>query len=368
MKTITITAGQIGLVFRNGSLTKVLKEGKYWIRFNSRVMLFDLSKPFVSSIELNVLLKDKELAQMLDIIEIQDKEIGLLYENKNFKQVLKPGRYAFWKEIMEYNCIKADISKVHIGENIDKNLFSTPELSQFVRVLSIEPYEKALLYIDEKFVEVLDPGDYFYWKNNTKIKLIKTDMRNQQIEVSGQEILSKDKASLRINFFARYRVVDILKALKENKDFTQQIYVLMQLALREYIGTQNLDELLDNKESIASYVQDYLKEKVQKLGIEILDSGVKDIILPGDVKEIMNQVLVAQKKAQANIITRREETASTRSLLNTAKLMEDNAMLFKLKEMEYVEKIADKINTISLSGGNQVVQQLKEIFSTSENG
>jgi len=80
------------------------------------------------------------------------------------------------------------------------------------------------------------------------------------------------------------------------------------------------------------------------------------------MKEIMNQVLVAQKKAEANVIMRREETASTRSLLNTAKLMEENSMLFKLKEMEYVEKIADKINSISLSGGNLIVDQLKDIF------
>ena len=84
--------------------------------------------------------------------------------------------------------------------------------------------------------------------------------------------------------------------------------------------------------------------------------------MPGEVKEIMNQVLVAQKKAEANVIMRREETASTRSLLNTAKLMEENSMLFKLKEMEYVEKIADKINSISSSGGNQIIDQLKDIF------
>jgi regulator of protease activity HflC (stomatin/prohibitin superfamily) len=93
-----------------------------------------------------------------------------------------------------------------------------------------------------------------------------------------------------------------------------------------------------------------------------MDFGVKDIVLPGDVKEIMNQVLVAEKRAQANVIMRREETASTRSLLNTAKLMEENAMLFKLKEMEYVEKIAEKIQTIQLSGGGQLVDQLKQLF------
>jgi len=97
--------------------------------------------------------------------------------------------------------------------------------------------------------------------------------------------------------------------------------------------------------------------------VKVLNCGIRDIILTGEMKEIMNQVLVAQKRAQANIITRREETASTRSLLNTAKLMEDNEMLYKLKEMEYVEKIADKIGEITLSGNGGMVKQLKDIFS-----
>jgi regulator of protease activity HflC (stomatin/prohibitin superfamily) len=94
-----------------------------------------------------------------------------------------------------------------------------------------------------------------------------------------------------------------------------------------------------------------------------LDCGIRDIILPGDVKDIMNQVLVAEKRAQANVIMRREETASTRSLLNTAKLMEENTMLYKLKEMEYVEKIAEKINTISVNGSGDLIGQLKQIFA-----
>ncbi len=98
------------------------------------------------------------------------------------------------------------------------------------------------------------------------------------------------------------------------------------------------------------------------MGLTLLTCGVKDVILPGDVRDIMNQVLIAEKRAQANSIMRREETASTRSLLNTAKLMEENSMLFKLKEMEYVEKIAEKINTISVSGNGQIVDQLKQLF------
>lgn len=79
------------------------------------------------------------------------------------------------------------------------------------------------------------------------------------------------------------------------------------------------------------------------MAVTALNCGIRDVILTGEMKDIMNQGLVAQKKVQANVIARREETASTRSLLNTAKLIEENDMLYKLKEMEYVEKITDKI-------------------------
>ena len=61
-------------------------------------------------------------------------------------------------------------------------------------------------------------------------------------------------------------------------------------------------------------------------------------------------------------IVSRKSTASTRSLLNTAKLMEDNPMLFKLKEMEYVEKITEKVSTISVSGNGVLLDQLRQIF------
>ena len=164
----------------------------------------------------------------------------------------------------------------------------------------------------------------------------------------------------------QYKVVDIEKALLDNKDYEKQLYILMQLALRTYVGGYTLDELLENKENIATAVFDEVSKNTVQLGVKVLNCGMRDVILTGDMKEIMNQVLIAQKKAQANVITRREETASTRSLLNTAKLMEDNEMLFKLKEMEYVEKIADKIGEITVSGNGNMVKQLKEIFAVNK--
>ncbi len=362
MKRVIVANGKIGLVFKNGNYKRVITEGAHWLYPFEDVTLYDMSKPFYPSVELNILLKDEVLAGYLTIVEVKDNEIALQYENGNFKNVLVPGRYAFWKGLTAFSFVKADLSKIEITENIDVDTLMKREILPYVRVYVVGSYEKGILYINGKFDRIIDTGMYYFWRNAIPVSLVKTDLRQLQMEISGQEILTKDKAAIRVNAFAQYKVSDIVKALMQNKDYDKQLYILLQLALREFVGTFLLDELLEKKEEISTYVLTALKEKADKLGVDILDFGIRDVILPGEVKDIMNQVLVAQKKAQANIITRREETASTRSLLNTAKLLEENDMLFKLKEMEYVEKIADKINSISLSGGNQLVDQLKDIF------
>lgn len=117
---------------------------------------------------------------------------------------------------------------------------------------------------------------------------------------------------------------------------------------------------------MSKYLLDTLKEKGKELYLSINEASVKDIILPGEIRDIMNTVLVAEKRAQANVITRREEVASTRSLLNTARLMDENATLYKLKELEYVERICEKVGNININGGSDVLSQLTGMLSSNK--
>jgi len=366
MKRVRINAGKVGLVFRKGDYVRVITEGKHWLNFRENVMIYSLENTFSSPIALEILLKDEALATLLEVVEVKDNELVLVFEKGNFKTVLSAGRYVYWKGLIKREFTSVDISKIYITEQINKNLFSNFELKKYVRTFEVATYEKAILLVDDVYTKTLEGGTYRFWKNDTTIKIAKADLRQLQLEVSGQELLTKDKASIRINFYTQYKVTDIEKALLENKDYEKQLYIIMQLALRAYVGTYTIDELLERKDTIAEAVFETVKSDATKLGVSILGCGIRDVILTGEMKEIMNQVLVAQKRAQANIITRREETASTRSLLNTAKLMEENEMLFKLKEMEYVEKIADKIGEITVNGNGGMVGQLKEIFAVSK--
>jgi len=366
MKRVRINAGTAGLVLKGSAYRKVLTEGSYWLMPNEKVVIADMALEFIPFIELSILLKDEKLAELLTIVEVMDNEIALQFEDKKFKRVLTPGKYAFWKGVIDYSFKLVNLDIKEISDEISMNILKRPEVLPYIRIYTVESYERGMLYSDGKFERIADPGVYTFWKNSETVSFIKADLRQQQVEISGQDILTKDKAALRVNFYTQYRIVDVEKAMVECKDCNKQLYILMQLALREYIGMYTLNEVLEKKTSVSEYILNNVLPKAEAIGIEVLDCGIRDIILPGEVKEIMNQVLIAEKKAQANIITRREETASTRSLLNTAKLMEDNEMLFKLKEMEYVEKIADKISSITLSGGNQVVDQLKNIFTPSK--
>lgn len=363
MRTTRIKQGTVGLVFKNGEYLRFLEAGKHWMSFNETIRIYSLFEKFQAPVELDILLKNQELAKRLILVEVKDNEIALQYEKGYLKTILKAGIHAFWKGEVAYSFKTIDLTITSEITDIDMNVLGLTSVAAYTRLFTVEAFEKGLLFVNGAFEKILGPGSYRFWNNATSVMLSKVDTRQMQLEVSGQEILTRDKAALRINFYVSYQVTDIEKAVIDNKNYVDQLYILMQFALREFIGTLTLDELLEKKDEVGKYILTNFSEKTKNLGVTLRNAGIRDVILPGEIKEIMNQVLVAQKKAQANTITRREETASTRSLLNTAKLMEDNKMLYQLKEMEYVEKIAEKIGEITVSGNGNAVEQLKEIFT-----
>lgn len=363
---IFVMNDQRGLLFKKGNFTRVLRPGKYYFNpfVDYKVIMQDVDKPFDSmGKNINLYLKDQELIEELTVIDIQDFEIAIHFEDGKLTDVLEPGKYAFWNVLKKHDFIVVNTKEPWVKAEIDASVYNNPKLAGYVSYFEVQTHEKGILYYNNVIQKTIESGRYFFWKSSTRVTIKNVDMRKQQIDMTGQEIMTEDKITLRLNFVCHYRIIDPLKVV-EIKAFEEQIYILLQLILREYVGALKLDELLSKKWEIGEYVLGHLKEKSEDLGIEFLHAGLKDIILPGDIKEILNTVLVAEKKAQANVITRREEIASTRSLLNTAKLMEENQTLYRLKELEFLEKICDKIGNVSLMGGGSLIEQLNALLST----
>ncbi|WP_158961394.1 slipin family protein [Myroides fluvii] len=362
MKKLQVKTNHVALVFNQGELQKVHSAGQYWLWGNKEVVEYNKAELFPMRRDMDALLKNEQLVEMLEIVDVMDNEVVLVYKNKIFHTAVAAGRYIYWKDNGIYSFERYQTTTLEVPVAIARNIRTKGNMLNFLRMYTVGANEKGLLFVDEQFQGVLNAGDYCYWKNEIKVQVLVVDVRQQTMDMNGQEILTKDKVQLRINFNIVYQVRDLLIAYVANKEVEKQMYNVVQLMLRQKVGRLSFDELMENKENVSQAILEDVQAELVALGIDLKACGIKDIILPGDIREIMNQVLIAEKKAQANMITRREETAATRSLLNTAKLMEENDMLMRLKEMEYMEKIADKVGEISLSGGGNVLKQLKEVF------
>lgn len=365
MFKVNIKYDERGLLFKNGNYVKCLQPGKH--SFNPlkkyKVVKADVNELFdPAGRNINIYLEDTDLLSELTVLKVEDYQIAIHFEDGKLSDVLTTGKYAFWNVLKKHDFIVVDKRNPEIDPNIDISVFTHPQLLGYVTHHHVMSHEQGILYFDNVVQKVLKPGMYSFWKGPVQVMVQKMDLRQQQIDMTGQEIMTEDKISMRLNFVCHYKITDPLKVMQINS-LEDQIYIMLQLILREYVGTMKLDDLLQKKQEVGNYVLQKLKEKNSDFGVAFIFAGVKDVILPGDIKEILNMVLIAEKRAQANVITRREETASTRSLLNTAKLMEENQTLYRLKELEFLEKICDKIGNISLTGGGSLLEQLNTLLS-----
>lgn len=362
MKKIIINENQRGFLFNNGKFVKMLLSGKYYIFGGREIEVVSLSTHIKSSkCDLDMLIADEEISKNISVIEVADEQLALHFINGKFYSVLHRGKYAFWSITDKHEYMLVDISTPIVEEDFPEYIFSKISSVYYTKI-EVSEYQKARLYFNQNLVRILDAGTYYFWNCSTQVDVSFIDTRLIQMNITGQEILTLDKVSLRINFVCNYRITDYVKIVTEIDDFSEQIHIAAQLALRDYVGKYKLDEILENKTQMSEFVLERLKSKESELFVEIRDAGVKDIIIPGEIREIMNTVLLAEKRAQANVISRREEVASTRSLLNTAKLMDENKTLYKLKELEYVERICENVGNINLNGNSDVITQLGGIL------
>ena len=211
-------------------------------------------------------------------------------------------------------------------------------------VCTIQRDHAGVLFIDGRYIDTLEPGLYAFWKDAADARLVPVETRQQTIDVSGQEIMTADKVSLRMNAMVVYRVVDARRSVSAAIDAGQSLYRETQLALRAIVGSRPLDAFLTEKDGVAGEIEQTIRQRAGALGLEVDSVGIRDVILPGDMKDLMNKVTEAKKAAEANLISRREETAAIRSQANTAKLLTDNPTLMRLRELEVLEKIASSSN------------------------
>ncbi len=340
-----------GLLFRDGEFAGLLGTGAHWF-FDPlgkiRVDVVSQRDPWLMHEKLDLIVKSGRLQDQAMIVDLKDHERALVWIENRFSHILPPGLYAYWNGQKQVRIEVIDTRNVRFEHEQFKVIVRSPLAAKLLDICSVARDRTGVLFIEGRYIDTLGPGEYAFWKGPADARIVEVDLRETMVEIGGQDIMTADKVTLRLNAIVTYRVADARRTVSQTDDVRQALYRESQLVLRAVIGARELDVFLTDKDVVAREIEENLGRRAVELGLQIASIGIRDVILPGDMKDLMNKVTEAKKAAEANLIARREETAAMRSQANTAKLLQDNPTLMRLRELEVLEKIAlaNKLNIV----------------------
>jgi regulator of protease activity HflC (stomatin/prohibitin superfamily) len=177
----------------------------------------------------------------------------------------------------------------------------------------IKDTHRALWYEDGKLLRILEAGRYryeqrrrdFWGRRLPVIEVHLVDVRERELTIKGQEILTADKVAIRVSIIVQFRVRDPKAAIHQVEDYETRLYSDVQLAARRSLASMTLEEILTNRNRLSEDILRDVKEIAGDYGVAILRADVKDLVFPGNLQEIMNKVLAAERMSQAQLVEAR---------------------------------------------------------------
>jgi regulator of protease activity HflC (stomatin/prohibitin superfamily) len=350
-RSFKIRSFEKGLWFRDGEFMGLLGTGRHWFVDPLRKVCVDVANqrdPWLAHPQLDLIAKSGVLAGEAVVLDLKDADRALVWVDNRFNRIVGPGLYALWTNFREVRVELVDARTLRFDHKDLNAILNTGSAGLHLYLFNVQEGRQAVITRDGEPIGTFGPGRYTFWKGQGNLAMTQVDTRESVLDVSGQELMTADKVTLRLNAVATYRVVDVTKAVTFVDNWQSALYREAQLALRAVVGTRELDTFLTDKDALARELQEMLAPRVAEFGVQLIALGIKDVILPGDMKELLNKVIQARKAAQANLIARQEETAAMRSQANTAKLLDNNPTLMRLRELEVLEKVAagNKLNVV----------------------
>ncbi|CAN7580444.1 slipin family protein [Mesorhizobium caraganae] len=354
---VLVRENERALTLYKGEIKAVLLPGEHSLanrRGNLEVSRHDLKNPeFVSAYEKALFDKLPDVAaRHLTVVRTGRTEVAVIERDGNLHAALAPDRkLVLWTDAGPWKVTLVDTA---VDLAIDPALMRRLGQSRKTELMSVHPVvdgQAGLLFVDGVLVRTLTAGVHAFWNVGRMVQVKVVDLKRQSLDVAGQEVLTKDRVTIRVNIAAEYQVVDPIKAVSTVKDFSEALYRALQYAFRKTLGALTLDQILEKKVTVDEEAAAKVRADMAAIGVEVSDISLKDVILPGEMREILNQVVSAEKQAEANVIRRREETNATRSLLNTARVMAENPVMLRLKELEALETIAGKVERLTVHNG-----------------
>lgn len=215
--------------------------------------------------------------------------------------------------------------------------------------LTIYSWQKAVRYDFGKLTGLVEPGQFRYRKSKTTIRPF--DVREQVLNIQGQEILSSDALGFKLSLLCNWKIVDLLKAVSVVESYQARLYADIQSSVRQTVQSMTSEEIMADRGEIARKVEESIRSQASRYGVEVISVSVRDLMLPGPLKQVFSKVAEAKQEGRAALERARAESAALRNLANAARTLQNTPGLSLLR----------LIQTVEATGGNKLVLDLSEL-------
>jgi regulator of protease activity HflC (stomatin/prohibitin superfamily) len=229
----------------------------------------------------------------------------------------------------------------------------------------IKEYERGIKFTFGKFDSIMQPG------LNLVIPIIHTyqvvDLRTKAVDVPDQEAITKDNIAAGINAVIYYKISDAKKAIIEVQNYYYAVSQLAQTTMRNIVGEVELDELLSNRDGIASKIRDIIDIATDPWGIKVEAVELKDVVLPPDMKRVIAKQAEAEREKRAVIIKAEGEVIASSNLSKAAKILSNSNGALHLRTLQTLNDVSsDQSNTLIFAVPLEILRAFEKTGSYAE--
>src|SRR5579862_729054 len=214
-------------------------------------------------------------------------------------------------------------------------------LPQALRIL--REYERGVIFRLGKLLGAKGPGIIFLIP--IVDKMVRMDLRVVTIDVSKQEIMTKDNVPVTVDAVVYFRVINPTDAVVKVENYWRATSLIAQTTLRSVLGQASLDDLLSQRDAINVKLQEIIDRQTEPWGIKVTSVEVKDVALPDSMKRAMAKQAEAERERRAKIVNAEGEFQAAEKMVQAAALISKEPIALQLRFLQTMREIASEHNT-----------------------
>jgi regulator of protease activity HflC (stomatin/prohibitin superfamily) len=214
-------------------------------------------------------------------------------------------------------------------------------LPQTLRIL--REYERGVIFRLGKLLSAKGPGLIFLFP--VVDRMVKMDLRVVTIDVSKQEIMTRDNVPATVDAVVYFRVVDPVAAVIKVENFWKATSLIAQTTLRSVLGQAPLDDLLSQRDVINQKLQEIIDRQTEPWGVKVTAVEVKDVSLPDSMKRAMAKQAEAERERRAKVVNAEGEFQAAEKMVQAAAMISKEPIALQLRYLQTMREMASEHNT-----------------------